>query len=158
MSYSLERALFVRGFFVQTLDGDNVRMGINKNLGFSETDRYENIRRIAEISKLFLNCGIITVASFISPTREIRAMASEIVGKEDFIEIYVNAPLEVCETRDIKGLYSKARRGELKEFTGIDAPYEAPQNPDIEIHTDLLTIEESVKKILDYLLPWITLS
>jgi adenylylsulfate kinase len=156
LSYALEKCLFEKGFFVQTLDGDNVRNGINRNLGFSEPDRFENIRRIAEVSRLFLNCGIITIASFISPTKEIRDMASEIIGKEDFIEIYVNAPLEICESRDTKGLYSKARRGEIKQFTGIDAPYEAPESPGIEIRTDQLSIEESVKKLLDTLLPRMT--
>lgn len=153
LSYALEAALHKMGYFVQTLDGDNVRTGINKNLGFSEDDRYENIRRIAEVSKLFVNCGIITIASFISPTRYIRDMARDIIGAEDFIEIFVNAPLSVCESRDIKGLYSKARKGEIKEFTGIDSPYENPLNPGLEIRTDLIDIDKSVEKILDYLLP-----
>jgi adenylylsulfate kinase len=156
LSYALEAELHRMGFFVQTLDGDNVRTGINKNLGFSEADRFENIRRIAEVSKLFVQCGVITIASFISPTRVIREMAREIIGNDDFIEIYVNAPLEVCESRDIKGLYKKARRGEIREFTGIDAPYEAPENPGIEIRTDDLSIDDSVKKIMQYLLPVIS--
>lgn len=155
LSYALESALHGMGYFIQTLDGDNVRTGINKNLGFSDADRYENIRRIAEVSKLFLNCGIITIASFISPTAEIREMARTIIGEEDFIEFFINAPLEVCESRDVKGLYEKARRGEIKEFTGINAPYEIPAHPGLEIRTDLLSIEESVKKMIDFLLPLI---
>jgi len=155
LSYAVEAALHSQGYFVQTLDGDNVRTGINKNLGFSDADRYENIRRIAEVSKLFVNCGIITIASFISPTNEIREMAKSIIGSEDFIEIFVNAPLDVCESRDTKGLYKKARLGEIKEFTGINAPYESPVQPELEVRTDLLTIDESTKKIIDFLLPLI---
>jgi len=155
LSYALEAELHKMGYFVQTLDGDNVRTGINKNLGFSGDDRYENIRRIAEVSRLFVNCGIITIASFISPTREIREMARNIIGAEDFIEIFVNAPLSVCESRDIKGLYQKARRGEIKQFTGIDAPYESPEKPGLEIRTDLLTIEGSTAKMIEFLLPFI---
>jgi len=153
LSYTLESELHKLGFFVQTLDGDNIRTGINKNLGFSDADRYENIRRIAEVSRLFINCGIITIASFISPTAGIRDMAKTIIGPDDFIEIFVNAPLDVCESRDTKGLYLKARKGEIREFTGINAPYDRPVNPDLEIRTDLLTIEESVKKMVDFLLP-----
>ena len=155
LSYALESALHGMGYFIQTLDGDNVRTGINKNLGFSDADRYENIRRIAEVSSLFLNCGIITIASFISPTSEIREMAKNIIGEKDFIEFFINAPLEVCESRDVKGLYQKARRGEIKEFTGINAPYEIPAHPGLEIRTDLLSIEESVNKMIDFLLPLI---
>lgn len=155
LSYALESALHSLGYFVQTLDGDNVRTGINKNLGFSESDRYENIRRISEVSKLFVNCGIITIASFISPTAEIRDMARNIIGPGDFIEVFVNAPLEVCESRDTKGLYQKARKGEIREFTGIDAPYDIPANPALEIRTDLLSIEESAKKMVDFLIPLI---
>ena len=155
LAYALESALHGMGYFIQTLDGDNVRTGINKNLGFSDADRYENVRRIAEVSKLFLNCGIITIASFISPTAEIREMARTIIGEEDFIEFFINAPLEVCESRDVKGLYEKARRGEIKEFTGINAPYEIPVNPALEIRTDLLSIDGSVKQMIDFLLPLI---
>jgi len=149
----VEMELNKRGYLTQVLDGDNIRTGINNNLRFSEEDRYENIRRIAEVSKLFMNCGIICINSFISPTREIRHMAIEIIGKENFIEVFINAPLEVCESRDVKGLYQKARRGEIKNFTGIDAPFEAPLDPDIELKTDELTIEQSAKKALDYILP-----
>ncbi len=149
----LELALFEKGFLTQVLDGDNIRSGINNNLGFSDTDRFENIRRIAEISKLFLNCGIITINCFISPTEDIRAMARQIIGSDDFIEIYVNAPLQVCENRDVKGLYSRARRGEIKEFTGITSPFETPKNLDMEIRTDLQSVEESTAKILAFVLP-----
>ena len=154
----IEAALFRKGFLSQILDGDNIRSGINSNLGFSDADRYENIRRIAEVSKLIMNCGIITINCFISPTQEIREMARKIIGQDDFIEIYVNAPLSVCEGRDTKGLYQKARRGEIKEFTGITSPYEPPVNIDLEIRTDLLTIEESVRKALEIILPRITYS
>ena len=149
----LERKLFNEGFFAQVLDGDNIRSGINNNLGFSIEDRKENIRRIAEIAKLYLNSGVITINSFISPTKAIRHFAKTIIGKEDFIEIYINAPLEVCEQRDVKGLYQKARKGEIKEFTGIDSPYEAPENPDLEIHSDKQSVEESVNQIFNFLLP-----
>ena len=156
LGHNLEMDLNKRGFLTQILDGDNIRNGINKNLGFSEEDRYENIRRIAEVSKLFLNAGIICINSFISPTENIRNMAKEIIGYDDFIEIYLNAPLEVCEQRDVKGLYKKAREGKIKNFTGIDAAYEEPVNPDLEIRTDELSIENSVKKCLDLILPKIS--
>lgn len=149
----VERALHEKGYLTQILDGDNVRTGINSNLGFSEEDRKENIRRIAEVSKLFLNCGIITINCFVSPTTEIRQMAREIIGTENFIEVFVSAPLEVCEERDTKGLYKKARAGEIKDFTGIDAPFEEPQNPDLVIDTGNLNVEESVKGVLDFILP-----
>lgn len=153
---NLEKELFNRGFVTQILDGDNIRSGINNNLGFSEADRYENIRRISEVSKLFIHCGIIAINCFISPTEEIRDMARRIIGKDDFLEIFINAPLNVCETRDVKGLYSKARRGEIKDFTGITSPFETPQNIDLEIRTDLLTVDESVEKALEIILPRIT--
>ena len=149
----IEHELNKRGYLTQVLDGDNIRTGINNNLGFSEEDRYENIRRIAEVSKLFMNCGIICINSFISPTREIRHMAMEIIGKENFIEVFINAPLEVCESRDVKGLYKKAREGKIKNFTGIDAPFDAPVMPDIELQTDKLSIRQSVQKCMDYILP-----
>jgi adenylylsulfate kinase len=151
----LELVLVEKGFLTQVLDGDNIRSGINNNLGFSDSDRYENIRRIAEISKLFLHCGIITINCFISPTEEIRNMAKRIIGRDDFIEVYVNAPLKICEERDIKGLYTRARQGEIKDFTGVTSPFEPPATPDIEIRTDLLSIEESVRKIMDTVLPGI---
>jgi adenylylsulfate kinase len=153
----LEEELFARNFMVQILDGDNIRSGINSNLSFSEIDRRENIRRIAEVSKLFLNCGIIAINSFISPTREVRHLARDIIGMDDFIEVYINAPLDVCEKRDVKGLYAKARKGEIKDFTGIGAPFEVPVEADLEINTDLMSIEQSVEKLMDFLLPRITL-
>ncbi len=151
----LEEELFSRGYLTQVLDGDNIRSGINNNLGFSEADRYENIRRISEVSRLFVNCGVIAINCFISPTEEIRNMARKLIGKDDFIEIYINAPLEVCEQRDTKGLYARARRGEIKDFTGITSPFETPENIDIEVRTDLLSVEESVKNILEVVLPMV---
>jgi adenylylsulfate kinase len=153
----LERRLFNDGFFAQVLDGDNIRSGINNNLGFTLEDRRENIRRIAEVARLYLHSGIITICSFISPTREIRDYARSIVGEEDFIEVFVNAPLEVCESRDVKGLYQKARAGEIKGFTGIDSPYEAPGNPAMEIRTDKVSLDQAVEELASYILPLIDL-
>ncbi|TSA51838.1 MAG: adenylyl-sulfate kinase [Sphingobacteriales bacterium] len=152
----LEKKLHENNFLTQILDGDNIRAGINSNLGFSETDRLENIRRIAEVSKLFLNCSVITINSFVSPTNDVRKLAKEIISENDFIEIYVNCPIEICEQRDVKGLYAKARRGEIKDFTGITAPFEAPVAPSLEIKSNELTIEESVEKIFNFILPFIT--
>jgi len=152
LAQHLEMELYKQGFLTQLLDGDNVRAGINSNLYFTEEDRLENIRRIAEVSKLLIHSGVITLNSFISPTKEIRDMAKEIIGKENFFEIYVNAPIEVCEQRDVKGLYQKARRGEIKNFTGIDSPFEQPIDCDLEIKTDVLSIEESVELILEKVL------
>ncbi len=156
MARHIETELGKRGFLTQVLDGDNIRTGISNNLGFSEEDRFENIRRISEVSKLFLSCGIICINGFISPSIAIRQMAKEIIGLENFIEVFVNAPLNVCEQRDVKGLYKKARAGEIKQFTGIDAPFEPPLHPDIEIRTDQLSIEASARKCLDFILPEIT--
>ncbi len=153
IAQALERELFNKGFFAQVLDGDNIRSGINSNLGFSIEDRKENIRRIAEIAKLYLNSGIITINSFISPTRDIRTFAKSIVGEDDFIEIYINTPIEICEARDVKGLYRKARNGEIKGFTGIDSPYENPIQPALEIRTENQDVQESVNNILNYILP-----
>ena len=153
LAIGIERELQRLGFLTKMLDGDNVRTGISNNLGFSTEERKENIRRIAEVSKLFLNCGIITINCFISPTIEIRKQAFDIIGKEDFLEIYVNAPVEVCEQRDIKGLYQKAKRGEIKNFTGVSAPFEPPLDPFLEIQTFRLSIEESVSKIMKKILP-----
>ena len=153
----LERHLYNQGFFAQVLDGDNIRSGINNNLGFSEEDRRENIRRISEIARLYINSGIISINSFISPTIAIRQMARSIIGEVDFIEIYVHAPLEVCEARDVKGLYQKARRGEIKGFTGIDAPYEAPEHPALEIRTDEMDVNTAVERIFQFIQPLITL-
>ncbi len=157
IAQQLEKLLFSEGYFAQVLDGDNIRMGISNNLGFSVEDREENIRRIAEVAKLYLHSGIITLASFISPTRAIRDMARKIIGPEDFVEIFINAPIEVCEQRDVKGLYAKARRGEIKGFTGIDSPYEAPENPALEIRTDEMSLEASTRSIYNYLKTQISL-
>ena len=149
LAIALERELHKRGVLCRILDGDNIRSGINNNLGFSVADRVENIRRIAEVGKLFVDTGIVTIAAFISPNNKIREMAARIIGRADFVEVYVSTPLEECERRDVKGLYAKARRGEIKNFTGISAPFEAPLNPDIEIDTTGQSVEESVKKIIE---------
>ena len=151
IAIGLEKKLFERGILTQVLDGDNVRTGLNNNLGFSEEDRTENIRRIAEVSKLFLNCGIVCINCFVSPTIEIRANAKKIIGN-DFVEVYINTPIEECEKRDVKGLYKKARAGEIKDFTGINAPFEAPTHPDIEIKTVGKTVDESVNELLNLIL------
>ena len=156
VAIALERELHRRGLLCRILDGDNIRSGINNNLGFSEADRIENIRRIAEVGKLFIDTGIITIAAFISPNNDIREMASGIIGKDDFLEIFVNTPLEVCEERDVKGLYAKARRGEIKNFTGISAPFEAPEHPALTLDTSKLTLEESVNRLLALILPRVT--
>jgi len=153
IAIALERELQQRGLLCRILDGDNIRSGINNNLGFSAEDRVENIRRIAEVGKLFVDTGIITLAAFISPNNEIREMAAGIIGKEDFLEIYVSTPLEECERRDVKGLYAKARRGEIKNFTGISAPFEAPAHPDLSLDTSKLSLKESVDQLLDLILP-----
>ncbi len=152
VAQALERRLHNEGYFAQVLDGDNIRSGINSNLSFSPEDRLENIRRIAEISKLYVNSGIITINSFVSPTIAIRQKAKEIIGEDDFLEIFINTPLHICEARDVKGLYKKARAGEIKGFTGIDAPYEAPPNPDLNVPTENLSIEESAEMIYEFLL------
>lgn len=156
VAFGLEKALAARGFLTQVLDGDNVRTGINNNLGFGQEDRQENIRRIAEVSKLFLFCGIICINSFISPTKAIREQAKAIIGKENLTEVYIKAPLAVCEQRDTKGLYKKARAGEIGDFTGITSPYEAPENPDIVLDTEKLSPEECVEQCLQQILPVIT--
>ena len=156
IAIALERELQKRGLLCRILDGDNIRSGINNNLGFSEEDRVENIRRIAEIGKLFVDTGTITIAAFISPNNDIREMAANIIGKENFLEIFVSTPIEECERRDVKGLYAKARRGEIKNFTGISAPFEAPANPALSIDTSKLSVEESVNKLLELILPRIS--
>ncbi len=150
---AVEKILHEKGYLTMLLDGDNIRTGINNNLTFSDADRIENIRRIAEVSKLFLNCGIITLNSFVSPTNEIRTLAKNIIGEADFVEVYVNAPLEVCEARDVKGLYAKARAGLIPDFTGITSPFEAPENPALEIRTDQMEIKESVQRLIDFIIP-----
>jgi adenylylsulfate kinase len=150
LAAGLQRALHAQGKLVYVLDGDNVRSGINNNLGFSEADRTENIRRIAEAAKLFLDAGIITVCSFVSPTNELRTLAKKIVGENDFLEIYINAPLATCEERDVKGLYAKARKGEIKDFTGVNAPFEEPIAPALELKTGVQNEDDSVQALLTF--------
>lgn len=145
---AVERKLADRGILTQVLDGDNMRTGICNDLGFSEEDRIENIRRIAEVSKLFVNCGIVTINCFVSPTRHIRALAKSIIGADDLVEVYVNTSLEECEKRDVKGLYKKARSGKIKNFTGLDAPYEAPEMPDVDVPTAGRSVEECADQVL----------
>ena len=153
LAIAVEKLLFDQGYHIVVLDGDNIRTGINSNLTFSSEDRIENIRRIAEIAKLFLSNGIICIVSFISPTREMRGMARDIIGKNDFVEIFIDTPIEICESRDIKGLYKKARAGEIPDFTGVNAPYESPLNPDILILTESKSVEESLDELYQVILP-----
>ncbi len=144
---ALERVLFNEGYFVKVLDGDNIRSGINRNLGFSIEDRTENIRRIAEVAKLFVDSGVIVLCSFVSPTQEMRNQAKQIIGENDFYEVFIDTPLEICEQRDVKGLYKKARAGEIQGFTGIDSPYESPQNPFITIATVDKEVDQCVAEL-----------
>ncbi|NJW53457.1 adenylyl-sulfate kinase [Salinimicrobium oceani] len=147
----LEEWLFKQGIRVYALDGDNIRSGLNKGLSFTREDRLENNRRIAEVAKLFMDAGMVTITAFISPLKEDREQAREIIGKNNFLEIYVNTPLEICEERDVKGFYEKARAGEIENFTGISAPYEAPESPDFEIRTEEESVEESVERLVKFL-------
>ena len=149
IAIALERELHKRGLLCRILDGDNIRSGISNNLGFSPEDRVENIRRIAEVGKLFVETGVITLAAFISPNNDLRKMAADIIGKDSFMEVYVSTPIEECERRDVKGLYARARKGEIKDFTGVSAPFEAPENPDLTLDTSKLSVEESVKLLLE---------
>ena len=149
---AVSEQLHKNGFLTQVLDGDNIRLGINNNLSFSLEDRMENIRRTAEMAKLFVDCGVVTVCCLVSPTEKIRTLAKEIIGKEDFFEIFINTPLNICEERDVKGLYKKVRKGEIKNFTGIDSPYEEPKNPNLKINTENETVDESVEKIFSVIL------
>jgi len=153
LAANLDRMLYQYGFLSQVIDGDIIRNGLNKGLGFNADDRRENLRRVAELAKLFIECGVVTIVSFISPTHESRQKARNIIGEKDFIEVYINAPLSICEQRDTKGLYKQARRGLIKDFTGIDSPFEEPVHPDVEINTQLLSAEESATKLLDVILP-----
>ncbi|MFV0591180.1 MAG: adenylyl-sulfate kinase [Draconibacterium sp.] len=153
LASALEKRLFELNYFCQILDGDNVRSGINKNLRFTDEDRMENIRRIAEVGKLFMNCGIILICAFISPTNEMRNMARRIIGEDDFLEVFVNTPLEVCEQRDPKGLYKKARAGEIPNFTGISAPFEHPGQPFIEVDNTKADIDNTVREMLRKIIP-----
>jgi adenylylsulfate kinase len=151
IAVDLEKRLAERGVRTYILDGDNIRHGLNKNLGFSPEDRTENIRRIGEVAKLFTDAGIVALTAFISPYRADRDQVRKIMGDGDFIEVHVDCPVEVCEQRDVKGLYKKARAGEIKEFTGISAPYEAPEKPELTIKTAGQSVEDSSKQILGYL-------
>jgi adenylylsulfate kinase len=152
----LEKELISRGFYARMLDGDITRKGICNDLGFSEPDRNENIRRIAEISKLFCESGIITISAFITPTEDLRSMAGKIIGKSDYINIFIDAPLSVCEQRDVKGMYKKARKGEIKDFTGVSAPFEPPLSADYVIDTEISNPAQSVAKLLEHILPQIS--
>jgi adenylyl-sulfate kinase len=149
LANALERALFERKVHTYLLDGDNVRAGLNKNLSFSPEDRTENIRRIAEVGKLMLDAGLVVLASFVSPYREDRENVKRIVGYQNVVEVFVNTPITECERRDVKGLYAKARAGEIKNFTGVNAPYEAPMAPDIEIDTTKVSVDKAVGLIVD---------
>ena len=151
LAHSLEEKLFQKGCKTFVLDGDNVRHGLNSNLDFSEAGRTENIRRISEVSKLMLESGLIVMTAFISPINKDRGEARQLISNEDFIEIYCKASLETCETRDVKGLYKKARAGEITNYTGIDSPYEVPENPELTIDTDNQSLEGSVSTILSFL-------
>lgn len=153
LANALEQQLHNRGLNTYILDGDNIRSGLNKDLDFTELSRKENIRRIAEVSKLFVDAGIVVLTAFISPFRENRRFARELVGEEHFIEVFVDCPLEVCESRDVKGLYAKARAGLIPDFTGITSPFEEPENPDIVVKTDELSLEDSLKILIDKVLP-----
>lgn len=144
----LEKELISQNIHTYLLDGDNVRKGLNNNLSFSPEDRAENIRRIAEVSHLMVDAGLVVLASFVSPYREDRENVKRIVGYDNFVEVFVNTPIEECERRDVKGLYEKARAGEIKNFTGVNAPYEAPMAPDIEIDTTMVSVDEAVAIIL----------
>jgi adenylylsulfate kinase len=148
---AVAKALFDKNIRNYVLDGDNVRFGLNKNLGFSAEDRTENIRRIGEVSKLFVDSGQVVLTAFISPFQEDRAQVREILEGNEFLEVYVECPLEECEKRDPKGLYKKARSGEIRDFTGIDSPYESPANPELTINTSTQSVEECVQTVIEYL-------
>ena len=158
IAIALEERLSREGILCRILDGDNIRTGINRGLGFSEEDRRENIRRIAEVCKLFTDTGIVTLAAFVSPTNELRGLAREIIGDEDFVEIYVATPLEECERRDVKGLYAKARRGEIRDFTGITSPFEVPVKPTLTIDTTNRDIESCVDEVYNVIIEKIKLT
>jgi adenylylsulfate kinase len=157
LATALERELFNKGFLTQVLDGDNIRSGINNNLGFSREDRIENIRRIAEISKLLINSGVICICAFVSPTEETRKIVRDIVGNNDFLEIYLSTPIDVCENRDVKGLYKRARAGEIRDFTGISAPFEIPQNSILSIDTSNISVDECTSILMNRILSEISL-
>jgi len=148
----VEQELAGKGVLTQVLDGDNIRTGINNNLGFGEEDRVENIRRIAEVTKLFVHCGVVTLNCFISPTREMRQMAKDIIGADDFVEVFVDTSLEECEARDVKGLYKKARAGEIPNFTGIHEPFESPLDPDVHIVTEQQSVSQCVSSVIPFVI------
>ena len=156
LAVQLEAELYNLGFKTYLLDGDNIRSGLNKDLTFTEEGRIENIRRIGEVARLMLDSGIVVLSAFISPFNSDRRQVKSIVGYENYIEVFVNTPLEVCEQRDVKGLYKRARAGEVRNFTGIDSPYEKPENPDITIPTHEMSVEESIKELLKLILPKIS--
>jgi len=158
LARAAENTLHQEKKLTMLLDGDNLRTGVNNNLGFSEEERRENIRRAAEVAKLFANCGVVTICSLISPTESIRQMAKEIIGNDAYFEVYIDCPLEVCEQRDVKGLYAKARKGEIKEFTGISSPFEEPQHPDLRLKTGEESIEECHQLLVDKILEITSLS
>lgn len=157
LSNNIQEHLFSHSIHTYSLDGDNTRMGINSDLGFTDNDRKENIRRVAEICKLMNDAGLVVLSSFISPFAEDRLLAKRIIGEDSFFEVYVNCPIHICESRDVKGLYKKARNNEIKNFTGIDSPFEAPVNPDIEIRTDLMSIEECTLHLVSLIINKISL-
>lgn len=153
LAVQLEAQLFEQGFKTYLLDGDNIRSGLNKDLSFSEEGRIENIRRIGEVCKLMLDSGIIVLSAFISPFKADREQVKQIVGVDQYIEIFVDTPLEICEQRDVKGLYKKARAGEIKNFTGIDSPYEKPEKADVVVPTDKMSVNESLDLLLNFIKP-----
>jgi adenylylsulfate kinase len=151
LAYHLERALFDLGQLVYVLDGDNIRSGLNSDLGFSADERFENIRRIGEVTRLFVDAGMVVIAAFISPYRKDRDLVRTSMASGYFVEIFIDSPLDVCEKRDVKGLYKKARTGLIQEFTGISSPYEAPLNPEVHLKTNIESVNDCILKILDYL-------
>lgn len=153
LAVQLEAQLYTLGFKTYLLDGDNIRTGLNKDLSFAEEGRVENIRRIGEVSKLMIDAGVVVLSAFISPFEADRKQVRSIVGTENYMEVFVNTPLSICEQRDVKGLYKKARAGEVKNFTGIDSPYEEPKNPDLTIPTHELSLEQSVGELIKFVLP-----
>ncbi|WP_258100410.1 adenylyl-sulfate kinase [Marinoscillum pacificum] len=150
---AFETYLFNQNYHTYILDGDNVRSGLNQDLDFSDSSRKENIRRIAEVSKLFVDAGLVVLTAFISPFKEDRQQAKDLVGVDNFIEVFVDTPLEICEQRDVKGLYAKARAGKIPNFTGIDSPFERPETPDVHIETEGKTVEQSIKELIDQIIP-----
>jgi len=153
LAKGLEKKLYQEGILTKLLDGDNLRTGLNTDLGFSDEDRTENIRRVAETAKLFMNCGIVTICSFVSPTLKIRNIAREIIGDRDYFEVSVHASFEECAKRDVKGLYEKAIRGEIKDFTGLDAPFDESENPFVKIDTEKESVEDSLHNLFRAVLP-----